>query len=287
LKNSTDQSCSDESSLIPKVFFVGTHKDKLPETAGEEIIEQKSKLLEKFVRQTSLFRLGSIQFAQLHPSERLIFAVDNLSANDDTFQEIRSAVQLTVERNQYEGFTVKCPSSWLVLSLILRAKHKSSKVLSFEECFSIAQECGISDRGELSQALSFIHSKLGLVRYFNVEGLNDLVIIDPQILFDRITNLLLNTITHNHAEVNQIEDFYQKGILPLAVVENINKKCGSDAQLPITWLTKLLNYLRIAALFRDQDGDKYFFPAALCHAPKPSSNRYPSFDSPPSSVDWI
>ena len=281
LKNSADQSCSGEPSIIPKVFFVGTHKDKLPETTAEEIIEQKSKLLERFIRQTSLFHVGSIQFAQLQPSERLIFAVDNLSADDDSFQAIRSAVQLTVERNQYEGFTVKCPSSWLILSLILRARHKSSKVLSFEGCFKIAQECGISDRGELSQALNFIHSKLGLVRYFDVEGLNELVIVDPQVLFDRITNLLLNTITYNHAEVNQIEDFYQKGILPIAVVENINKKCGSDAQLPITWLTKLLNYRKIAALFRDQDGDKYFFPAALCHAPKPMLKQSSSFDSLP------
>ena len=269
---------SDTESIKPKVFFIGSHKDKLePRTTVEKTITEIDQVLQKFVRQTSLFRQGSIQFAQQQPTQKLMFAVNNLSTDDSEFQKIRSTVQQTVERR--EDFTVKCPSSWLVFSLILRAKHKSNQVLSFEECFSVAQECGISDRGELSQALTFIHLRLGLVRYFNVEGLNELVIIDPQILFDRITDLLKKTFTPSHAEVNQIEDFYYKGILPVEVVESIAKKCDSNVKIPFPWLTKLLNYRRIATLFRDQDGDKYFFPAALCHAPEPISKQSPSFSS--------
>jgi GTPase SAR1 family protein len=269
---------SNVESIKPKVFFIGTHKDKLElKTTAEKTIIEMDQVLQTFVRQTSLFRQGSIQFAQQKPTQKLMFAVNNLSTDDSEFQKIRSTVQQTVERR--EDFTVKCPSSWLVFSLILRAKHKSDQVLSFEECFIIAQECGISDRGELSQALTFIHLRLGLVRYFDVEGLNELVIIDPQILFDRITDLLKRTFTPSHAEVNQIEDFFQKGILPIEVVESIAKKCDSTVKIPFPWLTKLLNYLRIAALFREQDGDKYFFPAALCHAPEPISKQSPPLDS--------
>ena len=281
LNYASEQYCDAESNIKPKVFFVGTHRDKLSETTAEKTIEEIDKLLQKFIRQTSLFHQGSIQFAQ--PTKKLIFAVNNLSTDDNEFQKIRLAVQQTVERKHYEDFTIKCPSSWLVFSLILRAKHKSSQVLSFEECFIIAQECGIPDRRELSQALSFIHSRLGLVRYFNVSGLNELVVIDPQILFDRITDFLVNTFTSSHAEVNEIEDFYQKGIFPIAFVERINKKCSSDAQLPFIWLTTLLNYLRIAALFRDRYEEKYFFPSAICHAPpEPHSNEQPpSFSSLP------
>ena len=280
LNYGSEQYGDGESNIKPKVFFIGTHRDKLPKITAEEAIKETDKLLQKFVRQTSLFHQGSIQFAQ--PTKKLIFAVNNLSTDDDEFQKIRSAVQQTVERKQCEDFTVKCPSSWLVFSLILRVKYKSSQVLSFEKCLSIAQECGISDCSELSQALSFIHSKLGLVHYYNVDGLNELVIVDPQILFDRITDLLVNTFTSSHAEVNEIEDFYQKGIFPIAVVERINKKCTSDEKLPFIWLTKLLNYQRIAALFRDHDGKKYFFPSAICHAPEPHSNQQSSsFNSPP------
>ena len=277
--SSQSSNAGSDTHVKPKVFFVGTHKDHLPESTAEETIQKVDKQIQDYVRQTSLFRQGSIQFAQ--SSEQLIFTVNNLSKEDDDFQEIRSAVQQTVERNHCKEFTVKCPSSWLIFSLILRAKHKSSRVLSFDECFNIARECGISDRRELKKALSFIHSRLGLVRYFNVEDLDTLVIVDPQILFDKISDLIVKTFTCDHAEVNEIEDFHQKGIFPVAVMERISEKCSSDLQLPFTWLTKLLNYLRIAALFTDRDGDKYFFPSVLCHAPEIHSKETSPSDSPP------
>ena len=275
-----DYTSSQHSSDIkPKVFFVGTHRDCLPESTAEEIIQKRDKQLQWYVNQTSLYQ-GSIQFAQSSEHRQLIFTVNNLSKYDDDFQKIRKAVQQAVERKHYKEFTVKCPSSWLIFSLILRTKHKSSQVLSFDECFNIAQECGISDRRELSKALSFIHSKLGLVRYFNVAELDTLVIVDPQILFDKITDLIFSSLSSDHAEMYEIEDC-QKGIFSVAVMERISKKCGSNLQLPFTWLTKLLNYLRIAALFTDNDGDKYFFPSVICHVPEPHSKQAPPSDSPP------
>ena len=264
------------SDIKPRIFFVGTHKDCLPEFTAEETIQKIDEQLQRYVRQTSLFHQGSIQFAQ--SSERLIFTVNNLSKEDNDFLKIRLAVQQAIERKHCNDFTVKCPFSWLTLSLILRAKHKSNQVLRFEECYNIAQECGISNRIELSKALSFIHSKLGLVRYFNVEELNTLVVVDPQILFDKITDLIVNSLSSDHAEVNEIEDC-RRGIFSVAVMERISKKCSSD--LPFTWLIKLLNYLRIAALFTDSDGDKYFFPSVLCHVPELHSNQALPSDSPP------
>ena len=252
-----------ETGIKPQIFFVGTHKDCLPANSAEEIVQSKDVLLQSCVKQTTLFEQGSIQFAE--PPKRLVFAVNNLSDNEDEFQKIKTAVQITVEKDE---FTIECPSSWLILSLILRAKHKSDQVLSFDECFNIARECGITDRKELKEALSFIHSRLGLIRYFNVKDLNTLVVVDPQVLFDKITDLIVKTFTIENVDVKEMIDFRQRGIIPVAVMQKISNKSSSDSQLPFTWLTKLLNYLRIAAFFTDRDGDKYFFPSALCHAPE-------------------
>ena len=250
--------------LKPKVFFVGTHKDQLPESSRDNTIQMIDQQLQERVRQTSLFDQGSIEFA-LAPNQ-LIFAVNNLDKDDNDFQNIRSALQQAVER--CEEFTVQCPSTWLIFSLILRAKHKSSQVLSYQDCFTIAQDCGISDRAELNNALIFIHSRLGLLRYFCVEELNGLVVIDPQILFDTITKLIVETFTSGHAKVNEIEEFQKRGILSMKVMERISKKRHSDSQLPFKWLLNLLNHLRIAAFFIDHSGEqKCFFPSVLCHAP--------------------
>ena len=148
---------------VPKVFFIGTHKDCLPACIAEQIIDRIDEQLQTHIKKTILFLQSSIQYSQPHRS-RMIFTVDNLSEHDQDFQRIRLAVQRTVERSKQ--FTVTCPSSWLVFSLILRAKHKSIQALHFDDCFNVAYECGISNPEELSAALSFIHSRLGLVRYF-------------------------------------------------------------------------------------------------------------------------
>ena len=253
--------------LKPKVFFVGTHKDQLPESSCNNAIQMIDQQLQERVRRTSLFDQGSIEFAVA--PDQLVFAVNNLDKDDTDFQRIRSALQQAVER--YEEFTVQCPSTWLIFSLVLRAKHKSSQILSYEDCFTIAQDCGISDRAELNNALIFIHSRLGLLRYFCVEELNRLVVIDPQILFDTVTKLIVETFTSDHAKVNEIEEFQKRGILSMKVTERISKKRNSDSQLPFKWLLNLLNHLRIAAFFTDRSGQqKCFFPSVLCHAPMES-----------------
>ena len=278
----------EEVTLKPTVFIIGTHKDCL-KSETEEIAQIDGKI-QRYVKQTSLYHQGSIQFASNFDKSsetRLIFTVNNLCKDDDDFQNIRFAVQQTVEEKCHKDFMVQCPSSWLIFSLILREKHKSSRVLRLEDCFKIAQECGISSQEELTRALSFIHSRLGLVRYFDDKDLDSLVVIDPQILFDKITDLIKETFVGKNANENEIEEFRQKGIISLAVVKRISERSSEEVQLPFTWLTKLLNHRRLAALFKDQYGEKVFFPSALCHiiskAPDPSVKLTPP-NTPPEVV---
>ena len=252
-------------NLKPKVFFVGTHKDKLPDDCVNDRIQAIDKQLQEKVRQTSLFKQGSIEFAV--GTEKLIYTVNNLAEDDGDFKMIRLGLQKAVER--CEEFTIKCPSTWLIFSLILRAKHKSSQVLSYNECYTIAQRCGISDRTELNDALFFIHTRLGLLRYFCVEKLNKLVVIDPQIMFDTITKVLVETFVSDHAKVNEIEEFQKRGIISQKVIKRISsKRSHLQSQLPFEWILCLLDHLRIAAFFMNKGEKCYFLPSALCHAPE-------------------
>ena len=266
-------------NLKPKVFFVGTHKDKIPQSSVDEVIQKTDKQLQKEVRQTSLFRQGSVEFAV--GTEQLVFAVNNLDKHDGDFQKIRSALQKSVERSG--EFTIRCPSTWLIFSLVLRAKHKLSQVLSYNDCFTVAQSCGITDRTELNNALFFIHTRLGLVRYFCVKELNNLVVVDPQILFDKITGLIVETFISDHANVCEIENFQKRGIFSMEVIERINNKSQteSDTQVPFKWFLRLLNHLRIAVFFKDHKGNqKCFFPSALCHVPEQLRQSIKDSDCP-------
>ena len=275
----------EQVTLKPTVFIIGTHRDCLKYET--ETIAQIDDKLQRHVKQTSLFHQGSIQFASDFENSdegRLIFTVNNLSKDDNDFQKIRFAVQQTVEQRCQKEFTVQCPSSWLIFSLILREKHKANRVLRLEDCFKIAQECGISSHKELTTALSFIHSRLGLVRYFDIEELNSLVVVDPQILFDKITDLIVETFIGKNANRKEIEEFRKKGIISLAVMKRISERSSEGVQLPFIWLTNLLNYLRLAALFKDRYGEKYFFPSALCHVPKAQDPSTRPNTSPPAVI---
>ena len=96
-----DQQRVSEAANIrkPQIFFIGTHKDCLAPDSAKEIIQEKDKLLQTFVRQTSLFDQGSIQFAKA--PEQLIFTVNNLSNGTDEFEYIHTAVQKIIERNEF------------------------------------------------------------------------------------------------------------------------------------------------------------------------------------------
>jgi hypothetical protein len=43
------------------------------------------------------------------------------------------------------------------------------------------------------------------VRYFNVKDLNTLVVVDPQVLFDKITDLIVKTFTIENVDVKEVD----------------------------------------------------------------------------------
>ena len=249
-------------STETQVFFVGTHKDKVSQTE----INRIERSLRHLVTSTGLYRKGMIQYG----SECcMLLAVNNLSDDDSDFQLVRAAMERLVSQG---GFNVTAPPSWLIFSLIIR-QHKD-RVLSYDHCFEIARKCGIATRQELNEALYFLHTKVGLIRHFQGKGLEDLqqiVIQDPQVLFDRITDLVVETFTFDKTSPVVREDFRKKGIFPFSTFEKISTT--SDHLLTPSRLVKLMEHLHIIAQLDDEDGKselvkrRYFMPCILAHAP--------------------
>ena len=246
-----------EVQLQPKIFFVGTHRDLLPSNAAESIIAEKDKYLQESTRQF----VNIIEFAS---SSQMIFTVDNFCRDKSAFQKIRSAVERAVERHEFE---MVCPSHWLILSFALRRFEE--EVVSYKECFEVAKQCGIVNKEELNDALRFIHTKMGLIRYFPHEYVKDVVVVKPQLLYDKISELIVKTFTFDKAGKQSAEQFIQKGIFSLDEFERICRKCG-EGDMKASQFAKLLEKLRITAPL-ERDGDKvtkYFIPCILAHAAK-------------------
>jgi hypothetical protein len=105
---------------------------------------------------------------------------------------------------------------------------------------------------------------MGLIRYFQYDDVKDLVIIHPQFLFDKVTELIVDTFTFERVGVPKMTKFKQNGIFSLREFEAASSRRSTDIQ-PLQF-ARLLERLRIAAPFQ-MDGERmYFFPCVLAHA---------------------
>ena len=246
------------ASLKPKMFIVGTHKDKLDTATADSEIKKIDQHLQKVIKSTSHYQEDTVQFAT---ESQLIYTVNNFSKNDSDFKEIRSGVERVVCRSQ---FKVHFPTHWLIFSFVLRQEMIKDSIISYEQCFSIAKDCGITDHEEFDHALRFLHTKIGLIRHFPTPGLNDFVIRDPQILFDMVSKLIVSTFTFENAGMRCSTEFEKNGVFTLKDFLTLQQE--SPPLLPPEKLLQLLEHLQIVAPFQEEGQEKFFIPCVLAHS---------------------
>ena len=132
------------------------------------------------------------------------------------------------------------------------------------------KECGIKSAADLDHALWFLHHRVGIIRHFqSVPALQHVIIKDPQYIFDKVTELIVNTFTFEKANMfsNTIEDFQKRGIFPLSVFKQIST--GDDILTSSKFIALMEHLHIIAPLYEGGVATKYFLPCALTHADLP------------------
>ena len=266
------------ASLKPKMFIVGTHKDKLDTATADSDIKKIDQHLQKVIKSTSHYQEDTVQFAT---ESQLIYTVNNFSKDDSDFEEIRSGVERVVCHSQ---FKVHFPTHWLIFSFVLRQKMIKDSIISYEQCFSIAKDCGITDHEEFDLALWFLHTKTGQIHHFSTAGLQNFVIRDPQILFDMVTKLIVSTFTFKNLFSNRcVTEFEKKGVFTLE--DFLTLQHESPPLLPPEKLLQLLEHLQIVAPFQEEGQTKFFIPCVLAHSESEKSESQSSLsqssDIPP------
>ena len=244
----------------PLVFIVGTHKDKLGPSPDEKIAEI-NKYLDSLINHSSCFQ-DLVQYAD---KGQVMFTIDNTSESDEDFELIRSRIySLVSERNE---FTIEYPVRYLLFSLQLQ--HEQCRVLSFEECESIAAKYGIVG-DEVSRLLQFLHFRVGVIQYFSNEGL---VMIKPQVLFSKVTDLVRRTFSHKFLTTKEMQDF-QKGILKASLIRDVVK----DEDITSEKFIQLLTRLCIITPFTlpGEQEERYFMPCVLKHVQESSQEELPT-----------
>ena len=237
----------------PLVFIFGTHRDKLGANASMKIAELDH-YLHDLIRNSGFEDL--VEFAD---RDKVMFTVDNTSGDDEDFKVIRSRIQSLIRgRND---FTIKYPISYLLFSLELQNQNHS--VLTFEECQIIAAKYGIVGE-KLLHLLEFLHLRVGVIRYFNKKGVRHIVIKEPQVLFNKVTDLIVRTFSSKALYTRELNEFEKKGILTEHAFDCV--VTNEDDIKPKDFL-HILEHLRlIASYITPRLNEKcYFIPSVLNH----------------------
>ncbi len=182
--DSSDMSDILESSK-PVVYIVGTHKDKV----SDEYIDTVDRKLQKIIKDTDFYRKGIVKFFS---NDKLVVSLDNKKGG---IKEVSLLHQLFEKAMEQHFKKLKIPAVWLLFSLCLRMREL--RTASMDTCLELSRAFNMTPH-ETKVALWFLHHHAGVMMYFpNVSGLDDLVIIDTQVVYDSITSVILEAMSFN------------------------------------------------------------------------------------------
>ena len=247
----------------PKVLLVGTHTDLI----SKQQVTSVDNLLQALIRNTEVESL--VHFAS--PTQ-MIFPVNSLSPNDPGILHLQAVLKhYALESDEFQ---VTVFLKWLVFSAVLQQLHKP--VWTYEQCFQVAGTCGVNTYSEFDNALQFLHTRMGVLRYFPmIKEHRNMVIIKPKYLAEALSDV----VTANFSEEKREKELQNTGLLSMELYQTVSKH--SNDLLTASKLFALLEYLHVAVRY-NQTSAKVFIPCFLSSSPAHDhSASFHSSDIPP------
>ena len=246
-------------------YIVGTHKDKV----SEECIASFDEELQKVIRDTDFFKEKVVLF---HSAGKLVVSMDNMGGGAEEVNEIRKLLERAMESHFKK---LRIPAVWLLFSLCLRMREV--RTASMKYCLELSSLFNMSPY-ETTVALWFLHHHAGVMMYFpKVPGLEELVIIDIQVVYDSVTNIILRAMSFDKVDQAIAERFRRTGQFVLKDLTAATACVSRDLIQPLK-LVALLEFLHIIARIpasevsssssEIEDGSVYIMPCVLHNASK-------------------
>ena len=212
------QASQSQEGLCPTPIFVGTHKDL--EDQCPEPREEKNQKIHKMLP-------PAVQDNAIYCDERLkelIFAVNAKTPGSDEQKIAAELRRVIVERSHVKPKRI--PLRWHALELALQKLmlELGRGVLSKAEGLAVARRFHFTDES-FEEALMYLHS-LSILFYYK-DVLPNVIFCDPQVLLDKVTELVEHSYRLQTAACRQIategklRKFRDQGIVTL---EFLSKK---------------------------------------------------------------
>ena len=249
----------------PAAFLIATHRDCVDDDKVDTVNDH---LKHRIQSSAELFGEKLVQFSA---PGKLVFALDT-TRDQNEIEDLRKSLHNVINTNFKD---IEVPVSWCALSLKLKRRKQS--LYTYQTCFKLAKESGIKDEDDFKAVLWFLHNRAGTIMYYpDVEGLEDIIITNIQLVFDRITELMTSCFTFKNLGASTEEEFHTMGMFTESDIRELSKRKGD----PLTpkRLVALLKYLHIVAgPLKTKVGRStkisYFMPCALKPANIESEHR--------------
>ena len=239
----------------PAAVLIGTHLDQLKEQDERKINDSLNQLL----RNVEFHNEGFLTYPTRDKST-IFTPVNNYSGDEEEIHQLQAFLKQVID----DRFSpVELPSSWLFFHLLLRHRYENSPgVCTLSDCRALAKGCGLDEK-DVPQVLRYIHQHLGTILFYeDVQGLNELVICDPNVLFERIYHLVAVSFGGDKGYHTITAEIRKTGEIPVRVLERISTQ-SSSRLLKNEYIIELLMHFKILTELPSDDGIIYFMPCLL------------------------
>ena len=246
----------------PNLLFLATHPDMVPVDKLPGVLDT----LHKKLREILLPKFKDQIIFCNKEGEDFIFTL-NAAKPGKKDKECAEAIRGCLSGDR-EGkrVVVKVPLRWhaLYYKLVEVSEGLGKKVLSREQCGRVAESIRI-DEGSCEEALNFFN-RLNMLFYFpNI--LAELVFIDPQIVLDKVTELVEESYRMSQGKKQQPLCPIQGDKLKFRdygqVTEKFLTEFKSHYEAPLFTPKELVTLLKGLMVFADLSEDVYFMPCLL------------------------
>ena len=222
-------------------FLIGTHLDQ----AKSSDVIKSMKEIEESLKGTSLHHKDVLAkyFCQERKLHTFLYALDSLNGSEEELSLLRDTLTHLIKRIFPPE---NLPIPWGIFHLMLHHKYEEKGLCTLEESEVLGKACGLmleKEKDEVKIALRFFHSRFSTILYYpEIESLQNIVICDPNLLFQLITRLVVES---NAPHVQDAENIRLTGEISYVFFEHVCKMSDPLQCIPTNAIVDLLQYHNI------------------------------------------
>ena len=259
-----------DGKFVPRVFVVGTHKDKLFPIIGRRHLKAVNSELLRIHEKYSNVLVCRV------PGEQVMFTINAMAEGKERQQYTEELQKHILAATKNTGKPMKVPLNWLMFHLEL---DKGDGVVRISECRRLGGKMGMNEE-KVGIALEFLN-KAALVLYYS-EDVPDLVLTNMDPFTSRLSRLIkASFLPPDEGPTNESEELRNRGVFKRTFLKRVFADL-EESLLSEEEFLKLLVSLRIAV---NIGGEEYFLPSALSLEPPSKRSSFKS-KSIPLSLSW-